>query len=205
VRRAIGVALSVLVVATLPLASACYPARVESCRDPMSDFSSFSNIAISDPHQVIAFESATASVELQVTASTTLPSGDRCVAVRSELHDARGGLVEVLDTPIRAHVIGGVLTTTQILHYHTSQLTPLTVHVTALGTTLDATVVNPRLVDAGATRFSDAGRDAAPRLTDSSVIDAGFASDTGVIDAGDAGSADADVDASTSDGGDTGL
>jgi hypothetical protein len=204
--RRLGLVLGLLVLAAMPLASACYAPRIESCRDPIRDFSGISSVQVVNPTRPFGFfEGGSEEVSFTLSATTTMASGSTCVQVRSELRDSAGGLVEVLDTPIRAGVSSGVLTTTRILHYHASSLTPMTLHVTALGATIDATVLEPRLIDAS--RPLDAGPpDSGPR--DSGVPDAGRLVDGGAEDAGDGGGADdaaldagdaGDVDGGTDD------
>ncbi len=200
--RALGTLSLALVLVSIPFASACYRPRVQSCRGPLGDFSGISNVAISRAEEPLAFESATASVVVVVTASDTAPDGNACVAVHAELRDAAGGLVDQLDTPIAASVSGGVLETTPLLFYQSSSLTPMTVHVTLLGTTVDAEVIDASRRDAGFfTTDAFVARDAGPAPRDASVRDA--SADGGVAaDGGDASVTDASMaDASTADAG----
>ena len=193
--RALGALSLAVVLASLPLASACYRPRVESCRDPLGDFSGISNVAISQADEPFAFETPSASVEVVVTASTTAPSGGTCVAVHAELRDSEGGLVDQLDTPVRASVNGGALSMTPLYFYRESSLRPMTVHVTLLGTTVDAVVTDPSIRDSGFfTTDAFVVRDAGPAPRDASVRDA--SADAGIAaDGGDASFADTGIDA----------
>lgn len=192
--RALGSLALVLVLCGMPLASACYRPRVDSCRGPLGDFSGISNVRIVTASRPLAFEGGSASVAVTVQADAPAMSGDTCVGVHAELHDAADGIVDTLDTPLHATVTSGVLQVSSIFFYHSS-FGPMTVHVTLLGTTVDAVVVDPFDRDAFfSTPDAFVTRDAGPILRDGGPRDASLdASDAG----DDTGASDASTDASS--------
>ena len=179
--RRIGLGVFFVALLAAPFTTACYRERIQACRDPITDFSSFSSVAIVRPSTPFGgAEQALPTVSYTISASTTLVGqSNRCVGVHSELLDSAGRSIEVIDTPIRASITGGVLTTTSMFHYHSGSF-PLTLRVSALGQTVEATVLVP-------SRFPDAGVRGDAGSSDAGARDAAF-DDAGLDDAGsDAG------------------
>lgn len=169
--RTPGLVAIALVLLASPLTVACYPPRIQSCRDPMTDFSSFSSITIPDAVVPVGgAEEAVGAVRYTIRAQTSIVgTSTRCVQVHSALSSG-GAVIETIDTPIRATVTGGVLTTTPMFHYRFAR-TAATLHVETLGVTLEVPVASPGASrDVGLGSFFEAG--VVP-------VDAGAAADAG--------------------------
>lgn len=199
-RRALGPALGLSMLALVPLTTACYAPRIEACRNSVSDFSSITSVEIVGAQRSFGFESASFSSYTIVAHTTDRNGSFECVSVHSELRNA-SGTVEVIDTPIRAHNVSGVITTTQMIHYHFAG-DDASVHVTALGQTLDAALIDPfARPDARSLVFDGGPRDSGLAVSDAGGRDSSTP-DSDLPDAAldDASTSDADMpDANVSD------
>jgi len=183
--RALPIALLVAVAFALPLSTACYAPRIESCRGAVEDSSSVEEVRLIDVNNPLAFEIATGQVGYRVEAPGLEGS---CISVHSELL-RDGAVIHTLDTTLVVRDVDGVPTSSRLHHYRSGDM----VRVTTLGRTIEARV-------ADSFEFRDAG-----------VVDGGFRpdallpSDTPIpFDAGldDAGIDDAGLDdAGIEDGG----
>lgn len=143
-----------LLLTTLWLGAACTcdgPPRIEGCRDPITDFSGVTDASLVGVGIVMGPQGG-AHFQYQIAATGT--GLGRCIAYRSELLDAAGGVVGSLEGGVRADVAGTALTSSPIIHLNGFGAAT-TVRVTTLGRTLTAALRGP----------PDAGRPAdAPEL-----------------------------------------
>lgn len=155
--RALGGLLVLAVLVSAPLTMACYEPRLQACRDPMTDFSSITDVTVTNAvFGASAGEGGVWPASYTITAHVSGTARTQCVAIHSELRNG-STVVETIDTPIRAQSAGNTITTTPVFHYHSAGIAP-TVHVVVFGQTLDAPFVR------SGTTFPDAGvrGDAAP-------------------------------------------
>jgi hypothetical protein len=137
--RTAGAVALVLVLLATPLSSACYAPRVQGCRDPITDFSSFGTASIVDALGFTSTgEGGVGPFQYRIRASTTSVRPISCVAVHSEVRIG-SSVIDTMDTPIRASIVGGVMQTTWMFHYHVRTF-PVTLHVETLGQTIETTV-----------------------------------------------------------------
>jgi hypothetical protein len=177
----------------VPLSTACYAPRIESCRGAVEDFASVEDVRIVDARVHWLFESGSGGASFLVEAPGLNGS---CIDVHSELLAEDGTVLHTLDSTLTVSAIDGVPTSSRFYHYRDGDL----VRVTTLGRTLEARVSEPF-------ETSDSG------VVDAGVSDVGFRPDTtlpldapAIFDAGttdeDAGTSDDDAgidDASTDD------
>ncbi len=188
--RAVPIALSLALVLAVPLTTACYPPRIESCRGPTSDFASVEEVRLIDVTNELAFEIASGEAGYRVEAPGLVGS---CIAVHSELLQD-GEVIHTLDTTVVVRDERGVPTSSRLHHYRSGDA----VRVTTLGRTIEAGVrssidrfdagvpdagpFDAGLFDAGGSP-PDASIDDAPDV-DAGVGDAGIEDDAAVDDAG---------------------
>lgn len=171
--RAVPIFASLALLLAVPLSTACYPPRIESCRGATSDFSSADDVRLTDVRNDVFFEGGAGGASFDIEAPGLDAS---CIAVHSELF-SDGVLIHTLDSTLTVRVLDGVATSSRFHHYRLGDM----VRVTTLGRTLEARVRDGfEPIDAGA---SDGGPTDAALPFDGGGADAGGSEDAGVEDA----------------------